>query len=108
MPIYEFRCKSCKAVHEMILGLRDPHPTRCDKCGKGTLEKIISRTGRVSRLSNSQQEYIEGSLANGDNLTVPAPENCIIDEHGHYEEVDPKDPAVQDKIIRKKDVDEAS
>jgi len=43
MPIYEFRCKKCKAYLEVYQKLSDKQPTRCRKCG-GRLEKLISKT----------------------------------------------------------------
>src|SRR5260370_33661652 len=43
MPIYEFRCKKCKAYLEVYQKLSDKQPTRCRKCG-GRLEKLFSKT----------------------------------------------------------------
>jgi len=43
MPIYEFRCKKCKAYLEVYQKLSDRQPTRCRKCG-GRLEKLFSKT----------------------------------------------------------------
>ena len=41
MPIYEFRCKKCDALLEVIQKLSDKPPSKCRKCG-GRLEKVFS------------------------------------------------------------------
>lgn len=44
MPIYEYRCASCQATHEVIvLPLEDP-PRACPDCG-GVLARRWSRVG---------------------------------------------------------------
>jgi len=43
MPIYEYRCKSCGAVTEVIQKMSDKPLTKCKTCS-GTLEKLISRS----------------------------------------------------------------
>jgi putative FmdB family regulatory protein len=43
MPIYEYRCKSCKKVIEVIQRFNDPPLRKCQSCS-GRLEKLISRT----------------------------------------------------------------
>ena len=43
MPIYEYRCKSCKKVIEVIQRFNDPPLRKCRACS-GRLEKLISRT----------------------------------------------------------------
>ena len=43
MPIYEYRCKSCGEVFEVIQQFRDRPLRKCRHCS-GRLEKLISRT----------------------------------------------------------------
>ncbi|HKQ59805.1 MAG TPA: FmdB family zinc ribbon protein [Candidatus Polarisedimenticolaceae bacterium] len=43
MPIYEYRCRSCGVVTEVIQKIGDKPLRRCEKCS-GSLEKLISRT----------------------------------------------------------------
>jgi putative FmdB family regulatory protein len=43
MPIYEYRCKSCGKVIEVIQQFRDRPLRKCRTCS-GRLEKLISRT----------------------------------------------------------------
>jgi putative FmdB family regulatory protein len=44
MPIYEYECDNCHEVFEINQKATDPAPAECPACGKGPLEKIISRT----------------------------------------------------------------
>jgi len=41
MPLYEYKCKSCGVVTEVLQKVQDPPMTRCVHCG-GRLTKIIS------------------------------------------------------------------
>lgn len=44
MPIYEYRCAQCEAINEVIQKISDPAPETCSHCGKGPLEKQMSKT----------------------------------------------------------------
>ncbi len=44
MPIYEYRCTSCGNELEVIQKVSDSPLTECQKCGKNSLEKVISST----------------------------------------------------------------
>lgn len=41
MPIFEFRCKKCKAHIEVYKKFSAKSPSKCKKCG-GRLEKVVS------------------------------------------------------------------
>jgi len=43
MPLYEYRCPSCKKVMELIQGFDAPEQTICD-CGQEA-PRILSKTG---------------------------------------------------------------
>jgi putative FmdB family regulatory protein len=43
MPIYEYRCKSCERVFEVIQQFGAPQLRTCKEC-KGRLEKLISKS----------------------------------------------------------------
>ncbi len=47
MPIYEFECKACGDVQEVMQKLSDPQPTECPSCHGGPLVKLMSRTGFI-------------------------------------------------------------
>jgi putative FmdB family regulatory protein len=44
MPIYEYRCKDCQEVTEVLQKFSDAPLTTCKSCG-GTLERLISPPG---------------------------------------------------------------
>ena len=47
MPIYEYRCKSCGTVLEVMQKMSDPPRVHCDACDADALERIISQTSFV-------------------------------------------------------------
>ncbi|HNR99485.1 MAG TPA: zinc ribbon domain-containing protein [Planctomycetota bacterium] len=50
MPIYEFRCRKCKAVNEFLVrGTGLEAGTTCPECGCERLEKLISAAAIASR-----------------------------------------------------------
>lgn len=44
MPIYEYACVECKKTAEVMQKSTDPAPERCESCGGGPLEKLVSRS----------------------------------------------------------------
>ena len=46
MPVYEYQCESCGAVHEIIQKYSDMPVTKCPACG-GSVKKLISNTSFV-------------------------------------------------------------
>ncbi len=47
MPIYEYECKACGTVQELMQKTTDPAPEACDKCHQGPMVKLMSRTAFV-------------------------------------------------------------
>jgi putative FmdB family regulatory protein len=47
MPIYEYECKACNSVQEILQKIDDPAPAECPACAKGPLVKLLSRTGFI-------------------------------------------------------------
>ncbi|HET7097001.1 MAG TPA: zinc ribbon domain-containing protein [Casimicrobiaceae bacterium] len=45
MPIYEYRCSSCGAEHEVLQKISDPLEVKCPACGKDALVKMVSAAG---------------------------------------------------------------
>ena len=41
MPIYEYKCKKCGSILEILQKLNDPPLEKCPECG-GLLKKVIS------------------------------------------------------------------
>lgn len=44
MPVYEYRCDACNQEFEMQRKFSDPPLDVCPQCGKGPVEKLISRS----------------------------------------------------------------
>lgn len=42
MPIYEYKCSNCGNSFEILQSIKDKPLKRCLKCGKDSLQKIIS------------------------------------------------------------------
>jgi putative FmdB family regulatory protein len=42
MPIYEYQCKTCGEVCEVLQKARDKPPAKCPKCGGPVVKKISS------------------------------------------------------------------
>ena len=42
MPTYEYRCESCGNEIEVLQSMKDAPLTKCPKCGKDTLKKMVS------------------------------------------------------------------
>jgi len=47
MPIYEYECQACGEVYELLQSMSAPNPEKCEKCGKGPVQRLISRSGFV-------------------------------------------------------------
>lgn len=45
MPIYEYRCQSCKHELEKLQKISDPPLVDCPECGRPELTKLISAAG---------------------------------------------------------------
>jgi len=45
MPIYEYNCKNCEHKFEEIQKISDASLIKCPKCGKESLQKLISAAG---------------------------------------------------------------
>ena len=43
MPIYEYRCKSCKKDFEVLQKITEPPLAKCPQCGK-KVKRLISQT----------------------------------------------------------------
>lgn len=46
MPLYEYQCRSCGKVHEVMQRYTDLPLTKCPECG-GEMKKLISNTSFV-------------------------------------------------------------
>jgi putative FmdB family regulatory protein len=46
MPTYEFKCKKCSSIMEIIKSYKDPSPQKCPQCG-GRLVRIYQPAGII-------------------------------------------------------------
>ncbi|MFB0518065.1 MAG: zinc ribbon domain-containing protein [Acidobacteriota bacterium] len=42
MPIYEYRCRDCGKVSELLVGVTGSRQPKCSHCGSERMEKILS------------------------------------------------------------------
>ena len=81
MPIYEYVCKQCGKLTDVLQKLNDPPPEACPSCGaKGPLEKVISRTsfvlkggGWYSDLYGSKKKDSSATKEGGDSGSSASP-----------------------------------
>lgn len=45
MPIYEYQCQACGHRLDQLQKVADPTLTDCPKCGKASLQRLISAAG---------------------------------------------------------------
>jgi putative FmdB family regulatory protein len=44
MPIYEYECKKCHKMTEVMQKISDPGPAKCPHCGSKRIERVMSQT----------------------------------------------------------------
>ena len=83
MPIYEYRCKACSEVIEVIQKVNERARRKCEACG-GRLEKMVSRSGFVLKGSGwyvtdykdagrpSSRSESEGESSSGTEKSTPS------------------------------------
>ena len=52
MPIYEYRCKKCKAQFEKLQRMNEK--AECPKCGSGSVERLMSAFASLSPMSKCE------------------------------------------------------
>lgn len=58
MPIYEYRCQSCRAVTSVFVrSARAEVAARCERCDGVDLKRLMSRVGRVKGAQDVLDEY---------------------------------------------------
>ena len=62
MPLFEFRCRKCEAVTEVLI-LRvgsDNHAVTCARCGSGATAKVISRVSfKVAKRAKYSEDFLD-------------------------------------------------
>src|SRR5215218_8939012 len=66
MPIYEYRCTSCRAELEKLQKINDAPLVECPECGKDTLVKLISASSfRLKGSGWYETDFKTGKKKNG-------------------------------------------
>ena len=66
MPIYEYRCESCRRYHQqLVLSLASYQTPPCPSCGQNTLRKLVSRFA-VMRSEESRLDDLADPSSFGD------------------------------------------
>jgi putative FmdB family regulatory protein len=69
MPLYEYECKSCHHVVEVLVrhatGERDPNDRKCPECGSAKLDRVLSVTASPMTKSGSSLPMASGAESCG-------------------------------------------
>ena len=49
MPIYEYRCETCGAISEYLVGAGEIDSIRCKNCGGSEMSRILSAAAVISQ-----------------------------------------------------------
>ena len=61
MPIYEFACKQCQGLVELLVrNSKEKIEVACPECGSSELERVLSRVNSVMGQSSSQADGVAG------------------------------------------------
>jgi len=47
MPLYEYRCRDCGKVSELLMGLSGSRQVKCSHCGSERMEKLLSAPASI-------------------------------------------------------------
>jgi putative FmdB family regulatory protein len=68
VPTYDYQCRSCGTVTEIIHSMLEDGPTTCERCG-GTLRRVLYPTGIIFKGSgfySTDSRSASGSPAKGE------------------------------------------
>jgi putative FmdB family regulatory protein len=69
MPIYEYYCKQCKAVHEVVQRIVEPPLESCPVCRSSKVRKLVSRSSFQLKGSGwYATDYAKSSGSNGNGV----------------------------------------
>ncbi len=55
MPTYDYKCSHCENLFEEVQSMKDPLLTKCPKCGKDALVRLIGGGGVIFKGSGFYQ-----------------------------------------------------
>ena len=65
MPTYDYQCRSCGSVTEVIHSMLEQGPTRCERCG-GDLRRVIYPAGIIFKGSGFYRTDSRGTDTSSD------------------------------------------
>ena len=71
MPTYDYQCRDCNAVTEVIHSMLEDGPSVCERCG-GQLRRILYPTGIIFKGSGFYKTDSRASTSNGTGGTTDA------------------------------------
>lgn len=64
MPLFEFRCRSCKRRFTQLVGMTtDSREPACPSCGSADVHKLVSRFQRLRSDDERLDEFEDAALA---------------------------------------------
>lgn len=75
MPAYDYQCRSCGVISEVVHSMLEDGPTTCERCG-GQLRRLVHPTGIIFKGSGfyktDSRSSSSGSVGGGSKSTTPA------------------------------------
>ena len=79
MPIYDYKCRECGKVSEVLLRTADDRSIRCPDCGSNNLERLISASRMIAADSRSPGSTCCGRAERCDMPPCSSGEACRTD-----------------------------
>jgi putative FmdB family regulatory protein len=75
VPTYDYQCRSCGVITEVVHSMLEDGPTECDRCG-GELRLLVHPTGIIFKGSGfyktDSRSSSSGSVGGGRSATPPS------------------------------------
>lgn len=75
MPTYDYQCRSCGVISEVVHSMLEDGPSECDRCG-GQLRRLVHPTGIIFKGSGfyktDSRSSSSGSVAGGSRSATPS------------------------------------
>lgn len=75
MPTYDYQCRSCGVITEVVHSMLEDGPSECEHCG-GQLRRLVHPTGIIFKGSGfyktDSRSSSSGSVAGGNRSSTPA------------------------------------
>jgi putative FmdB family regulatory protein len=79
VPTYDYQCRSCGVITEVVHSMLEDGPSKCDRCG-GELRLLVHPTGIIFKGSGfyktDSRSSSSGSVAGGGRSATPPPSDA--------------------------------